>query len=436
MYKLPDYKTLLPDYPMQDIDEAGVGHNANLLEAQLDNFGVKATVVDAHAGPVITQYELKLAKGVKAAEISNLSTDLAIALKAKSIRILTPIPGKGTIGIEIPNKQPHTVFIKDVLEHTDVSDMKIPLVLGKSVSGGYKVMDLTKAPHLLIAGQTGSGKSVGVNVFINSILSYKKPDEVKMILIDPKMVELKPYENVPHVIGNIITEPKIAVDALKWTVGEMDRRYKLLSEFCVRNIDSYNEKYPKLPYIVVIIDELADLMMTTGKQVEEHIVRIAQKARAVGIHLILTTQRPDVKVITGLIKSNLPSRIGFKVASQIDAKIIMDGMGCEKLIGNGDMLFRMTGMNTPERIHGAFISDEETKALIGACVAQQAERIHIGWDTVKEPEPETDIRLHPKYDRAVQLVKEHERFSASFLQRWLDLNHNDSQRMIKIIKDL
>jgi len=256
---------------------------------------------------------------------------------------------------------------------------------------------------------------------------------VKLLLIDPKMVELKPYENVPHVIGDVITEPSKAVDALKWAVEEMERRYKLLAEFCVRNIENYNNKHTKMPYIVIVIDELADLMMTTGKQVEEHIVRIAQKARAVGIHLILTTQRPDVKVITGLIKSNLPSRIGFKVASHTDAKIILDGIGCEKLLGNGDMLFKMTGMNVPERIHGAFVGDAETKVLIDACAAQAGPKIAM--QPVDDVDAGDDITAHPKYQQALELAKHHGRFSASFLQRRLDLDYTSSNLIAKRIKE-
>jgi len=421
-----DFKSLLPAYPAQEIDLDNINHKRDMLEAQLTNFGVDGKVVDVHPGPVITQYEIKLAKGVKAQEVANLANDLAIALQAKSIRILTPIPGKNTIGVEIPNKAPHTVYIKDMLEHTDVSGMKIPLIVGKTVSGKYRAMDLTKAPHLLIAGQTGSGKSVGVNAFISSIILYKKPEEVQLLLIDPKMVELKPYENIPHVIGDVITEPDKAVDALKWAVEEMESRYRLLSEFCVRNIDSYNEKHGKMPYIVVVIDELADLMMTTGKEVEAHIVRIAQKARAVGIHLILTTQRPDKSVITGLIKSNLPSRIGFKVASHTDAKIIMDSMGCEKLLGNGDMLLKMTGMEKPERIHGAFISDMETKALINAVAIDKTKVIP---EEVEEVTPR-NVKEHPKYNKAVQLMREHGRISASFIQRRLEMDYDTSKLMV------
>jgi len=432
MYKLPNTKTLLPDFPQMELGSENVDHMAELLEAQLENFGVKGTVVATNPGPVITQFEIKLFKGQKASEVEKLSTDLAIALKAKSIRVLTPIPGKGTIGIEIPNDKSQTVYIKDVMENTDVSDMTLPLILGKDVVGNNRAMDLAKAPHLLIAGQTGSGKSVGVNVFINSLLTYKTPDEVKLLLIDPKVVELTPYQNVPHVIGDVITDPKKAVDALKWAVDEMERRYKLMAEYCVRSIHNYNLKFPNIPYIVIVIDELADLMMTAGKEIEDHIVRIAQKARAVGIHMILTTQRPDVKVITGLIKSNLPARIGFNVASQTDAKIIMDSIGCEKLLGNGDMFLKTSEMNVPERIHGAFISDDDTKAIVDACEEQAGEKLILNFT---DDEEDVDVTAHPKFKEALELARRDGRHSASFLQRVFDLNYVTSHLMSKRIEE-
>jgi len=425
MYKLPNFKKLLPDYVVAQSND-DMSHKSEMIELILKSFNVEATVVDVHTGPVITQYELKLASGVSASKVENLTKDLAIGLSAKKIRVVAPIPGKNTIGIELPNDNPDTVYIKDVLTNTDVSDMIIPLILGKDVSGNCKAMDLTKAPHLLIAGQTGSGKSVGINAFITSILTYKTPQEVKLLLIDPKEVELKPYEDCPHVIGDVITKPEDAVTALKGAVTEMDARYTKLADAGVRNIKDFKGD---MPYIVVIIDELADLMMTTGKQVEEHIVRIAQKARAVGIHLILTTQRPDVKVITGTIKSNLPSRIGFRVASQIDARTIMDSIGCEKLLGNGDMLFQMSGSPAPERIHGAFISTEETKIIIDACIIQQKK------ESIEEEEDNTeelkDIRTHPKYAKAIELIESYGSASQSYLQRHLEVNHKVSSLMVK-----
>ena len=400
-----------------------LSENAYIIEKKLKEFGVNVKVIRINKGPIITQYQLFLEKGQKANIIKSLSLDLTMVLKVNHINVVTPISGTNLIGIEVPNEDKELIKFENIINTID-NDMKIPLLIGKDICGKVKSIDLVNTPHLLIAGSTGSGKSVAINSFISSIISKKTPEEVNFVLIDPKVVELMPYNNIPHIIGDVITEPSDAVKSLKWVIYEMERRYKLLANINVRNIENYNEKQEKLPYIVVIVDELADLMMTTKKEVESSIVRIAQKARAIGIHLILTTQRPDRKIITGLIKANVPARIGFKVASQIDSKIIIDGSGCEKLLGNGDMFLKQN--NNIERLHGAFIDDNEINNIISSLPnIKKPNEIKI-----KEIKNNDSIEQISIYKEALKLMKKHNRLSASFLQRRLDINYILAEKII------
>ena len=443
--KLPDINNILADQPEQHggTSKEALQHKANLLEAQLKNFGIVANVVEMHVGAVITRYELKITAGTKVKQISALSDDLAMALMAKSVNILAPIPGKSTIGIDIPNENPKIIHIKTLLQSDcfKPNSNEINLVLGEAINGTNRVMDLTRAPHLLIAGRTGSGKSVCVNSFMASMLCSKSPEELKMILIDPKMVELFPYNDLPHLLTPVVTDPKVAVDTLKRLVSEMENRYKLLSGAKSRNIQNYNFKIREnvvegdlMPFIVVVIDEFADLMITSKKEIEQHIVRIAQKARAIGIHLILTTQRPSIDVITGIIKANLPSRIGFHTSSQVDSKTIMDIGGCEKLLGNGDMFFCAVDSPVPERIHGTFISEEEVENITGAWKAQSIESEPM--EEEKEEEIEDPNGKDIKLNDAVELVLENKRPSASFLQRRMGIDLNRAKNLIETMEQM
>jgi DNA segregation ATPase FtsK/SpoIIIE-like protein len=387
-YRIPLLSEILGPVPDQTIDytEEELQRIGKDIESQLDNFKVKGKVTGIMTGPVITRFEIEPGPGVKVSKFENLSDDLALVLRTASVRVISSIPGKSAIGIELPNRKPQIVFCKEILESPKFTKdpKKIQVVLGKDIMGDAYVTDLTRTPHLLIAGQTGAGKSVCINVLLASILFSKSPEEVRLILVDPKVVELAMYQNIPHLLHPVITSPEIAVQALKWLCVEMDRRYDVLATARVRNIEGFNDKFRAnelgegvaeeerklMPFIVVIIDELADLMMTAGKEIETSIARIAQKARAVGIHLVLATQRPSVNVITGVIKANLPSRISFKVASYIDSKTILDGVGAEKLLGKGDMLFRSNDNPEPVRIHGAFLKDAEVEVLAKACSSQ------------------------------------------------------------------
>lgn len=370
-----------PDYTAEELEE--IGHQ---LEKQLENFKVKGKVLDISTGPMITRFEVEPGPGVKVSKFASLHEDLALALKAKSIRILAPIPGKSLVGVEVPNRKLLTVYCRDIFESPAFQPKpdKLVIALGKDITGNPYTMDLCRAPHVLIAGQTGSGKSVCINTIMASLLFSKTPDELRMILVDPKVVELKLYENIPHLLAPVVTQPDQAVSALKWACVEMDRRYEELAKWKVRNLVGYNqkkreqqeipelsaEKMENMPYIVIVVDELADLMMVAGKEVEKYIARIAQKARAVGIHLVIATQRPSVNVITGLIKANLPARISFKVASQVDSRTVMDRAGAEKLLGRGDMLYRSGEDPEPSRVHGGFLTDEEVEKLAEACANQ------------------------------------------------------------------
>ena len=388
-YRIPTVDEILDahdpqpaDYTEEELNEIG-----RMLEEKLENFKVKGKVVGCETGPVITRFEVEPGPGVKVNQFSSLQDDLAMALKATSIRILTPIPGKGAVGIEIPNRKTQTIYGRDIFESAAFkpSPDKIVMALGKDISGEPFAMDLAKAPHLMIAGQTGSGKSVCINALMASMLLSKTPDELRMILVDPKAVELKMYENIPHLLAPVITKPEIAIQALQWLCYEMDRRTEVLAKAKVRNLLGFNEKFEagelpddvpeedrnhRMAFIVVIIDEMADLMMVAGKEIEKNVSRLAAKARAVGIHLVLATQRPSVKVITGNIKANLPTRISFKVASQVDARTVMDHAGAEKLLGRGDMLYKAVNAPDPIRLHGAFLSDEEAEKLADACSNQ------------------------------------------------------------------
>lgn len=388
-YKVPSISEILDDHEVQTADYTEDELNAigKMLEEKLENFKVKGRVIGCETGPMITRFEVEPGPGVKVSRFTALQEDLAMPLRVSSVRILAPIPGKAAVGIEIPNRKFQTVFSKDVFESDKFTPTpeKIQVALGKDITGEAFTMDLAKAPHLLIAGQTGSGKSVCINALMASMLFSKTPDELRMILVDPKAVELKMYESIPHLLAPVITKPEIAIQALQWLCYEMDRRTEVLATAKVRNIGGFNAKFEagelpddipeqdkghRMPFIVVIIDEMADLMMVAGKEIEKSVARLAAKARAVGIHLVLATQRPSVKVITGIIKANLPTRISFKVASQIDARTVMDHAGAEKLLGRGDMLFKAVNDPDPVRVHGAFLSDEEAEKLADACSNQ------------------------------------------------------------------
>ena len=388
-YKVPEISKILDTHETQTADYTEEELNAigKMLEEKLENFKVKGRVIGCETGPMITRFEVEPGPGVKVSRFSALQEDLALPLKVSSIRILAPIPGKAAVGVEIPNRKFQTVFCRDVFmsDKFKPAPDKILVALGKDITGESFTMDLAKAPHLLIAGQTGSGKSVCINALMASMLFSKTPDELRMILVDPKAVELKMYENIPHLLAPVITKPEIAIQALQWLCYEMDRRTEVLATAKVRNIGGFNAKFEagelpdevpeedrshRMAFIVVIIDEMADLMMVAGKEIEKSVARLAAKARAVGIHLVLATQRPSVKVITGIIKANLPTRISFKVASQIDARTVMDHAGAEKLLGRGDMLYKAVNDPDPVRVHGAFLSDEEAERLADACSDQ------------------------------------------------------------------
>ncbi len=451
-YKVPSLNDVLEEPPVQELEysEEFLKEQAKALEEQLANFKVMGKVVGICSGPVIIRYEIELAPGVKVSQIANLSDDLAMALRAKSIRILTPIPGKSAVGIEVPNKKAQIVYIKDILKDPafEPEEESLKLILGKDIGGEACVMDLSKAPHLLIAGQTGSGKSVCINSFMASILLSKTPDEVRMILVDPKVVELKPYDSIPHLLAPVVTQPEIAVQALNWSTFEMDRRYEVLAKAGVRNIKGFNQKIKagllkeklseeenkKMPFIVIVIDELADLMMVAGKEVETSIARIAQKARAVGIHLILATQRPSTNVITGTIKANLPTRVAFQVASQIDARTIMDKAGCEKLLGRGDMLFRSIDSPQPERVHGSFLDDDEAEKIAFACSNQNVNYPHIpSFDISGGAGGAAEVEEMPrdvKFRDAAELVVSIRQASVSLLQRRMAIGYARAGRIV------
>ena len=455
-----------PPSEVEPIDTFALEQMARLVEARLADFRIKADVVNYSPGPVITRFELNLAPGVKAARISNLSRDLARSLSTAAVRVVEVIPGKPYVGLELPNKKRQTVYLREVLDNAKFRDNSSPLtvVLGKDIAGEPVVADLAKMPHLLVAGTTGSGKSVGVNAMILSMLYKAQPEDVRFIMIDPKMLELSVYEGIPHLLTEVVTDMKDAANALRWSVNEMERRYKLMSALGVRNLAGYNDKiaeaarmgrpipdpywkpgdsmdvqHPvleKLPYIVVLVDEFADLMMTVGKKVEELIARLAQKARAAGIHLVLATQRPSVDVITGLIKANIPTRIAFTVSSKIDSRTILDQGGAESLLGMGDMLYSAPNSTIPVRVHGAFVRDEEVHAVVQDWKARGRPQYVDGITSDSESEGggggfDGGEELDPLFDQAVNFVTQKRKASISGVQRQFRIGYNRAARIIE-----
>lgn len=439
-YKLPPIHLLNAATEKAKNNMQMVKKRGQLLETTLKNFGVNAKVSQIKIGPAVTQYEIQPAMGVKVSRIVNLHNDIALALAAKDIRIEAPIPGKSAVGIEVPNQTISMVTLREVIEASPVTDNKLKVVLGRDISGDAITAELDKMPHLLVAGATGSGKSVCINGIITSILMHAKPHEVKLMMIDPKMVELNVYNGIPHLLTPVVTNPQKAAQALQKIVGEMERRYDLFSHTGTRNIKGYNdylerqnkelnEKNAKLPYIVVIVDELADLMMVASKDVEAAIMRLAQMARAAGIHLIIATQRPSVDVITGLIKANIPSRIAFSVSSAVDSRTILDSQGAEKLLGKGDMLYLPYGQSKPTRIQGAFLSDAEVEAVVNYVTSQQSANYieEMKPDAVEESESHSEDEL---YADVYAFVIEKQKASASLLQRQFRIGYNRAARLI------
>lgn len=446
-YQLPSLDLLkAAGKPNQSKEHSMLSKNARKLEETLESFGVQAKVTKVHLGPSVTKYEVYPDKGVKVSKIVNLTDDLALALAAKDIRMEAPIPGKSAIGIEVPNQEVSLVTLREVLDAGLSQGKGNPLAigLGRDISGSAILAELNKMPHLLVAGATGSGKSVCINGIIVSILLRAKPHEVKMMMIDPKMVELNVYNGIPHLLAPVVTEPKKAAQALKKVVNEMERRYELFAASGTRNLEGYNEyirkenmkrdeeeAYAPLPYIVVIVDELADLMMVASSEVEDAITRLAQMARAAGIHLIIATQRPSVDVITGVIKANIPSRIAFGVSSSTDSRTILDGNGAEKLLGKGDMLFVPVGASKPTRIQGAFLSDDEVERIVSHCIEQQkaqyAEEMIPAEVEEKKPTGEAEDELYPD---AVALVTDMQSASVSMLQRRFRVGYARAARLI------
>lgn len=476
LFDAPD--TSIP--PLRLLDEAR--HNTNgfskealealskLVELKLADFGVEVEVVAVNPGPVVTRFELDLAPGIKAAKITTLSRDLARSLSVPSVRVVEVIAGKSVVGLEIPNEDREIVFLSEILTSKEFDKATSPLTvgLGKDISGHPVVADIAKMPHLLVAGTTGSGKSVGINTMIISLLYKSTPKELRLIMVDPKMLELNVYDDIPHLLTPVVTDMNDAANALRWSVAEMEKRYKLMASLGVRNIAGYNKKVKEaieageplkdplfnrkeaaegeeakdlihLPYIVIVIDEFADLIMVVGKKIEELIARLAQKARACGIHLILATQRPSVDVITGLIKSNIPSRIAFQVSSKVDSRTILDQMGAEQLLGHGDMLYMNAGQSIPERVHGAFVDDHEVHAVVAhikeqgkpeyieALLEDNTEAGMLPGETSAKKEGESDVL----YDEAVKIVTESRKASISYVQRRLRIGYNRSASMIE-----
>ncbi|MGK7378389.1 DNA translocase FtsK [Planococcus sp. 1R117A] len=443
-YQLPPLELLtLPPHSDQSGEYAGIQKNAKKLEKTFQSFGVRAKVTQVHMGPAVTKYEVLPDTGVKVSKIVALHDDLALALAARDIRIEAPIPGKSAIGIEVPNSEVAIVSLREVLESEENNkpESKLLFGLGRDVTGQAVMTELNKMPHLLVAGSTGSGKSVCINGIITSIIMRAKPHEVKMMMIDPKMVELNVYNGIPHLLAPVVTDPRKAAQALKKIVSEMERRYELFSHTGTRNIEGYNdyvrifneeneEKHPKLPFIVVIVDELADLMMVASNEVEDAITRLAQMARAAGIHLIIATQRPSVNVITGVIKANIPSRIAFAVSSAIDSRTILDMGGAEKLLGRGDMLFLGAGKSKPVRVQGAFLSDSEVEKIVDFAIEQQKAQYQEDMIPSEIEETAIDDDTDEIYDEAVQLVSEMQTASVSMLQRRFRVGYSRAARII------
>lgn len=441
-YRLPPVSLLNKRTSADQSSEYDViQQNVNKLEKTFESFGVQAKVTKANLGPAVTKYEIQPATGVKVSKIVGLSDDIALALAAKDIRIEAPIPGKAMIGIEVPNSEVSMVSFRDVIEGQVKSDKLLDVPLGRDIAGNVAMADLSKMPHLLIAGATGSGKSVGINGIITSLLLKAKPNEVKLMMIDPKMVELNIYNGIPHLLTPVVTKPKKAAQALHKVVQEMERRYELFAASGTRNMAGYNDYVKKknqekkeavlpLPYIVVIVDELADLMMVASNDVEDAITRLAQMARAAGIHMILATQRPSVDVITGVIKANIPSRIAFAVSSGTDSRTIIDSNGAEKLLGRGDMLYQPMGENKPSRVQGAFISDEEVEAIVEFVKNQQEANYVEEMIPKEEPKASQGEAEDELYDEAVELVVDMETASISLLQRRFRIGYNRAARIV------
>lgn len=432
---------------MKNEDKQDLFDNANKLEDTLMSFGVEAKVLQVTKGPSVTRFEIQPSPGVKVSKIVNLQDDIALGLAASAVRMEAPIPGKSAIGIEVPNKKQTPVFLREVLDSKEFQEItkKISFALGKDITGTCIVGDLSEMPHMLIAGATGSGKSVCINSLIVSLLYKYSPDEIKLLMIDPKVVELSIYNGIPHLLIPVVTEPKKAAGALNWAVNEMDKRYELFTKYKVKNIKSYNQQVDKgfisekLPYIVLIVDELADLMMTCPNDVEDYICRLAQKARAAGIHLIIATQRPSVDVITGVIKANIPSRISFAVSSGVDSRTILDQTGAEKLLGRGDMLYSPMGANKPLRIQGAFISEEEVENVVDFIKSSEdevnyREEIieHINNENLSSSSHSGDSEENDELlDEAIKLVVEYQQASTSFIQRKLRIGFNRASRIME-----
>lgn len=454
-YKHPSLELLKlnSNTKLNSIDKKELIENANKLEEILSNFGVDAKVTQVTKGPSVTRFELQPSPGVKVSKIVNLSDDIALGLAASGIRIEAPIPGKAAVGIEVPNGKQTPVFLREVLENDEFinSKKKLAFALGKDISGKCVVGDLSKMPHTLIAGATGSGKSVCINSLIISLLYKYNPDEVKLLMVDPKVVELNVYNGIPHLLIPVVTDPKKAAAALNWAVNEMTNRYKLFADSGVRNMESYNELFnkgiieQKLPYIVIIVDELADLMMVCPNDVEDYIGRLAQMARAAGMHLVIATQRPSVDVITGVIKANIPSRISFAVSSQIDSRTILDGSGAEKLLGKGDMLYYPVGESKPLRVQGCFISEEEVEQVVTFIKSEQGDinyeediidHINNAADSSKSPESsENSDDADELLNEVINVVVEYGQASTSFIQRKFRIGFNRASRIMDQLEE-
>lgn len=461
-YELPDIGLLLESEEISyDRQAKEVRRKAKILEKTFSDFGFNVKVVEIETGPVIAQYEVELEAGLRLSKITGLADDLAIALRAPSVRIVAPIPGKNTVGIEVPNEERQLVRLREVMEESNarIKKMYIPLFLGKDVSGNALTVDLASLPHLLIAGRTGTGKSVCLNSIISSILMTRRPDEVRMLMIDPKMVELSGYRTLPHLMHPVVTDMRKAEAILAWAVDKMEERYELLARAGVRHIASYNQlgreelmdrlsedeegirQVPlHLPFIVIVADEIADMMMTAGKEVEQHIIRLAQKSRAVGIHLILATQKPTVDVITGLIKSNLPARICFQVASRTDSRVVLDEMGADKLLGNGDMLFLWPGTSTLLRGQGTYMSDDEINRIVDAVSTGEQDFVHeLVQMKVEAPDgeagPASFKQRDELYEQAIDVVVRERRGSVSLLQRALGIGYGRAARLIDFMAE-